>query len=53
MLLRYGADPSRPCVGGSEHGDVLFDDMICGGDLQVTLDAPLLARYLETTIHSF
>lgn len=42
MLLQRGADPSRPCVGGNLDGRVLFDDMVCGGLLQVYSDPPSL-----------
>lgn len=40
MLLLYGADPSRPCMGANLSGLIPFDDMICGGPLQVFLFAP-------------
>lgn len=37
LLLDYGADPLRPCVGSSLDGDVPFDKFICSGSLQVAL----------------
>lgn len=39
MLLRNGADPTRPCIGSHLDGDNLFDKEVCVADVQVLLDA--------------